>query len=81
MTELQSDPKNVILLKRIHDLLQILKDFSVDLDLWKSQNIYFALCKQLKDDMGNKRKEGDSVAEEWIELIKGIGRQLHVKCW
>jgi alpha-amylase/alpha-mannosidase (GH57 family) len=81
MTELQSDPKNVILLKQIHDLLQILKDFSVDLDLWKSQNIYFFLCNQLKDDMGNKRKEGDFVAEEWIELIKGIGLQLHVKCW
>lgn len=81
MAKLQADPKNVNLLKEIDDLLLMLKDFLLDLDLWKSQNIYFALCKQLKDDMGNKRKEGDSVAEEWIELIKGIGRQLHVKCW
>jgi alpha-amylase/alpha-mannosidase (GH57 family) len=81
MTELQSDPKNLILLKLIHDLLLILIDFSVDLDLWMSQNIYFSVCNQLKDDMENGKKEGNSVAEEWIELIKGIGRQLHVKCW
>lgn len=81
MAKLQADPKNVSLLGEMDDLLLILKDFPVDLDLWRSQNIYFALCKQLKDEMGKRRNEGDALAEVWMELMKNIGRQLRVKCW
>jgi hypothetical protein len=81
MAKLQADPKNMSLLREIDDLLRILKDFPVDLDLWKSQNIYFALCKQLKDEMGNKSEKRDLVAEDWVKLMKGIGRQLHVSYW
>lgn len=81
MAKLQADPKNASLLKEIDDLLLMLKDFPLDLDLWKSQNIYFILCKQLKDEMGKRRNEGDPLAADWVEWMKGIGRKLKVKCW
>ncbi len=81
MAKLQADPQNVILLKKIDALLLLLRDFPLDLDLWKSQNIYFLLCKRLKNEMGKRRNEGESRAEDWVELMKDIGRQLHVKCW
>jgi alpha-amylase/alpha-mannosidase (GH57 family) len=81
MGKLLADPKNVRLLKEIDDLLLMLKDLPLDLDLWKSQNIYFILCNRLIDEMGKRRNEGDPLAADWIELMKGIGRQLRVKCW
>ena len=81
MTKLQEDPIDPIMLKKIQDLLRLLKELPVDLDLWKSQNIYFGLCKKLKDEMGKKREQGESPAEDWIGLMKEIGRELHVACW
>jgi alpha-amylase/alpha-mannosidase (GH57 family) len=80
MVKLQANPENMSLLKTIDNLLEILRDFPLDLNLWKSQNIYFTLCKGIHSEMQEKIKSGDPLAEDWMESMKNIGRHLHVKC-
>jgi hypothetical protein len=68
------------LLKTLDDLLSLLQDFPLDLNLWKGQNLYFALCQQLRNSMKERKKKGDPQAENWMELMKDIGHRLHVDC-
>lgn len=81
MARLRSDPVNIVVIRKIDSLLTAWRDLRVDLDLWKSQNIYFSLCNELRDDMEKKRRKGDPLAEEWMKSMGDIGRLLQVKCW
>jgi alpha-amylase/alpha-mannosidase (GH57 family) len=80
MGELLVTPENLSLLQILEDLMDILQDFPLDLNLWKSQNMYFNLCRKLQKSMIKKKKEGDPQAENWMERMKNIGRWLHVDC-
>jgi alpha-amylase/alpha-mannosidase (GH57 family) len=80
MAELQDNPEELSLLKTIDSLLETLKGFPLDLNLWKSQNIYFNLCKRLQSEMQEKVKSGDPLAQNWMELMKKIGHHLNLKC-
>ena len=80
MAELQDDPENMPLLEIADNLLKTLGDFPINLDLWKSQNIYFKLCRQRQSEMRAKSESGDRFAEDWIEMMEKIGHHLNVKC-
>jgi hypothetical protein len=80
MEELKEDPENLSLLETFDALLALLQDFSLDMNLWKTQNLYFALCRQQKAVMEEKIKKGDLQAENWMEWMKSIGRRLRVDC-
>jgi alpha-amylase/alpha-mannosidase (GH57 family) len=80
MGELLASPENMSLLKTLDDLLILLQDFPLDLNLWKCQNLYFTLCRQLQNPMKKRKKGGDPQAENWMELMEDIGRRLHVDC-
>ncbi|HUU52595.1 MAG TPA: DUF3536 domain-containing protein [Candidatus Heimdallarchaeota archaeon] len=78
--EIQTEPKDLSGLKKADDLLNTLKAFPVDLNLWRSQNIYFTLCQNLARVMQEREKSGDPLARQWMELMKNIGSHLSVKC-
>jgi alpha-amylase/alpha-mannosidase (GH57 family) len=80
MGEVQKEPEDLSRLKNMDNLLNILKTFPIDLDLWRSQNIYFTLCQNLAKEMQKKEKSGDPLARQWVELMKNIGSHLSVKC-
>jgi len=80
MAELQNNPEDLSLLKILDSLLEALKGFPLDLNLWKSQNIYFKLCEKLQSEMQEKVKSRDPLAQDWMELMKKTGHHLNVKC-
>jgi alpha-amylase/alpha-mannosidase (GH57 family) len=80
MAELQTTPKDLSLLKAIDSLLETLRDLPLDLNLWKSQNIYFILCSELHSEMQEKIKSREPLTQDWIELMKKIGHHLNVRC-
>jgi hypothetical protein len=80
LEELQSNPEDLTLLKTGESLLETLRDFPLELNLWKSQNIYFTLCKGLYSKMQERSESGDPLAQDWIAIMKGMGRHLHVVC-
>jgi alpha-amylase/alpha-mannosidase (GH57 family) len=80
MTNIRTDPENLVLLEKLGGLLATLKTFPLDFNLWKSQNMYFSHCQQFGKDMKVKGKAGDSRANTWITLMKSLGEHLSVKC-
>ncbi len=81
MGKVQEEPEELSHLEETEVLLDTLKAFPIDLNLWKSQNIYFKLCKRLETEMRERQKSGDSLAGRWVELMKNIGSHLSVKCF
>jgi len=77
--ELSLDPENLKLLEDINDLLQILSSLDLELDLWKSQNYYFFLTRNILPQMKIRLDKADRKAERWLALIQIVGRFLGVK--
>jgi alpha-amylase/alpha-mannosidase (GH57 family) len=80
MEELSMAPEDLSLLQTIEGIFDVLSVLSLDLDLWKSQNIYFSIAKRRYDDMEQKASAGDQTAERWLEHFNKLGDYLHVKC-
>ena len=78
MKKFRSDPENLNTLKSLEALLRILDPLSLNLDLWRAQNDYFAINKLL----ANGRKE-DRVLKDlppkWLELFQSLGEYLKVE--
>ena len=80
MSDIRTSPENLVFLEKINNLLETLKIFPLDLNLWKSQNLYFSHCQQFGKDIQERGKGGESQANKWIELMKRLGEHLSVKC-
>jgi alpha-amylase/alpha-mannosidase (GH57 family) len=78
--EIQKEPEDLSRLLNADNLLRTLKVFPIDLDRWRSQNIYFTLCQNLAGVMRDREKSGDPLARQWMELMQNIGSFLSVKC-
>ena len=80
MEELSKKPQDLSLLENIEKLLQILSSLPLELNLWKAQNIYFSIGRQLCIKIQEKAKQGDKIAPKWLSHFNTIGSYLKVKC-
>lgn len=79
MEKIAQAPENVFLLERIQKALTILSVLSLDLDLWKAQNICFSIGKLLYEEMREKADQDDQLAKKWVDLFVGVEKYLRVK--
>jgi len=57
----------------LNDIFAILKDLNVDLDIWKSQNLYFGMLN------GHNKGQLHKESTEWNNEFKKLGQYLKVK--
>jgi alpha-amylase/alpha-mannosidase (GH57 family) len=76
---LAAHPLDVQILEEIVRSLAALISLRLDLNLWKAQNTYFALCKTVYPDQAQKAREGDLSAQRWIKLFLDVGAHVRVK--
>ncbi len=79
MEGLRENPLDHALAEEINSLLKILRDFSLELNLWKSQNIYFSIGKQYLPQMKEALAREDEEARHWMDVFRKLGYYLHVK--
>ncbi len=79
MEKLCRDPQNLPLLEAIENVFRMLTELPLDLDLWKSQNVFFSVTRTLYQKMKKKSDRGEDGAKKWIENMEKIGRYLKVK--
>jgi alpha-amylase/alpha-mannosidase (GH57 family) len=79
MEKLSRYPEDLSLLETIENVIFILRELPLDLDLWKSQNVFFSVTRTLYQKMKKKSDRGEAAAKKWIENIEKIGRYLQVK--
>jgi alpha-amylase/alpha-mannosidase (GH57 family) len=78
MEQLSKAPEEISLLETIEIAFKVLSALPLQLDLWKAQNIYFALGKEWYDEMEERAAGGDEASKEWIDHFKRLGDNLHV---
>ena len=77
MKNLSDNTHNIHLMEKIIVILELLAQLSLDLDLWKAQNIYFAMgCKTYPEI--SAKAGTDELAARWVKLFEHLGAILHV---
>lgn len=81
MQRLYHDPRDLNTLKSVEALLRVLSPLSLNLDLWKAQNAYFAISTEFlsKPRRNEKEKEMGVLPPPWVELFKSLGDYLQVR--
>jgi hypothetical protein len=78
MEKAAQDPANLSLFQRITDVLKLLEPLSLNLNLWKAQNIYFSLKERLIEECGEKAKSDESV-QQCHDAFNELGQALRIK--
>jgi hypothetical protein len=65
--------------KRLQNATSILPSLPFSVDLWKVQNIYYALLQDFFPNLREAAAAGDAAAGAWIEAFTALGRQLSIK--
>jgi alpha-amylase/alpha-mannosidase (GH57 family) len=75
MNQLSEHPDDIHLMEKIITILELLGQLNLDLDLWKAQNIYFAMGRRIYTD--NLSKTGaQERAVRWVKLFEHLGEIL-----
>ena len=78
MKRLSEHPDNVQLMEKIIAVLELLGQLHLELDLWRTQNIYFAMGQKVYPDFAAKAA-GDEMAGRWVKLFGQLGDILLIK--
>jgi hypothetical protein len=65
--------------KQLQTAASVVQFLPFSVDLWKVQNIYYAMLQQLFPKMREAQARGDAAAKAWIESFSALGRQLGIK--
>jgi hypothetical protein len=79
MERLNEEPEDILLIEKINDVIEASTPLALPLDLWKAQNIYFSIGRNLHGSMEEKAGKNKSAAKEWLEAFLRLGHYLQVK--
>ena len=75
MNRLSDNPDNILLMEKIIAILELLGQLSLDLDLWKAQNTYFAMSRKIYPEIISQAAT-DDLAARWVKLFEHLGEIL-----
>lgn len=79
MERLDEQPEDIRLFELVKDTLEALVPLTLQLNLWKAQNIYFSIRKKHFARIKKEAEAGDGFSANWIEAFSRLGYYLHVK--
>ena len=77
MQKLYEHPENVDLMENIAQSLELLLQLQLDLELWKTQNIYFMMSRTIYPDIASQPVT-DPLARRWVASFERLGNILQV---
>jgi alpha-amylase/alpha-mannosidase (GH57 family) len=72
-------PEAAATMEKIKETIEVMNAVPLDLHLWRSQNLYFQMRKQLLDGMAKKSEEGDDEAGRWVHAFRELAEPLRVR--
>ena len=75
MEQISKDPEDLSRFESAVELLKIITALPLDLNLWKAQNIYFSIGKQMRP----KAEQHDELATRWLTGFNSLGGYLKVR--
>ena len=69
----------VSVLRELRDATELLVKLPFAVDLWRVQNIFYALMQSVYPQMQKRRLEGEQTAQEWVTVCEDIASKLSIK--
>jgi alpha-amylase/alpha-mannosidase (GH57 family) len=66
-------------LARTAEIAAIVRGMDLEVNLWKTQNLYFKLLNSVAADRREQARRGDHAAREWLKHFLRLGEQLGFK--
>jgi alpha-amylase/alpha-mannosidase (GH57 family) len=79
MEKLNAQSDGLQLIENIYSVMEILKPLSLQMDLWKAQNVYFSIAGNFYGRMQEMAGEEDDLAGKWTDGFSRLGYHLNVK--
>jgi hypothetical protein len=76
MLSLAANPEDLTLLARAADVAALARDLPFELNLWKTQNTYYEMLRNLHPARLKAADTGDAAAAEWVQLFQTLGDRL-----
>ena len=76
---LARDPDNTAPLEAAEAVFSVKSLLGVEPNLWRSQNIYFAIRRRAGRRIAQKKRTGDAGASRWLDLFGRLGDHLYIK--
>ncbi len=73
------DPNDLNHLEQTLRLFEILNELYLPLDLWRAQNEYFSMSKQIYPQKQEDAERGGQSAKQWLVLFDKLGSYLQVR--
>jgi alpha-amylase/alpha-mannosidase (GH57 family) len=79
MERLAAAPDEVALLSRLAEMAEIARTIDIEVNLWKTQNLYFKMLHSVAAGRRQQAAQGDTAANEWLQPFIKLGEQLGFK--
>ena len=74
--KLRRNPDDTDTLQRVARAATLARSLPLGVDLWRAQNSYYRLLKDVYPDISARARAGDLAAREWTDLFTSVGEQL-----
>jgi alpha-amylase/alpha-mannosidase (GH57 family) len=71
-------PRDMERLEKWADMASLTEALPFDVNLWKTQNVFYDLSRNVYPSMLSRSGEGDDPAKRWIQVFAALGDQLSV---
>ncbi len=79
MEQMAARPEDLSVIEEAQRALDLFRRLSLDLDLWRAQNIYFDLARRIRPVVRERADRGDPQARRWLEGFDRLGEALRVR--
>jgi hypothetical protein len=79
MEQLTADSQSPETIQKVVTMLKITTALALKLNLWRSQNRYFSVGRELAPAMQEKAAAGSPEAKQWLQHFTTLGNHLKVR--
>ena len=79
LERLTAAPDDVVVLVRTADIAEIVRAMNLEVNLWKTQNLFFKLLKGVAPGRRKLAAGGEAEAKDWLHHFEKLGDQLGFK--
>ncbi len=79
MEGFSSSTQDISLLQKLLAALELAESLPFEVDLWKVQNLYYAMLQTTYPGFQKRAHKGDKAAVEWVSQFASLGQQLSIR--
>jgi len=77
--QLRGQPTELSLLQQFEVMVGLARSLPFEVDLWKAQNIFFDLQRQVYPDLRERAEKGDEEAKIWVGNFLSLAEKLNCR--